>query len=745
MKYKHLLLKCITAFTLVFLYSVDGASQCVPRVGFFCCEILPNNGCGTFTSVTPYSPGEYFRTPVLPGASYSISTCGSGSGMDTQITGFQGSVTATSIFYNDDSGPICSPSVAASITYVPNFNDYMRVAVQQYNCLPGGTQSITVRLRQNNNLNITSSDADMCEGQVRNLTATPTAVTPVQPNSGNGGTFSGTGVSGTTFTAPFITAESTTFVITYTYGYCSTTENITVYNTPGTANAGVDQTICATSTSLTANGVAYGIGTWSLVSGVGNITSPNAPNSGVTGLFAGVPSTFRWTWSNGPCTVSMDDVVINVDQNPTTSNAGPDQTVCGTSATLAGNTPAVGTGAWSLVGGSGAITTPSSPNSGITGLGVGSNTFRWTISNGVCPSSTDDVVITGDQEPTTANAGPDHAICSSSTTLAANIPSIGTGAWSLIGGSGTFTSPSNPGTAVTSVGFGPNTYRWTITNGMCTPSTDDVVVTRDFDATPADAGPDQVVCATTAILAGNTPSVGSGNWTLLTGSGAITSPSSPTSGITGLGVGQNSFQWKITNGACFSTDTVVITGDGNPTAADAGPDQSIPVPVTGLNGNSPGTGTGIWNVVLGAGTFDDATSNTTLVSGMNYGVNRFSWTVTGSCVPGGDTDTVDIVYDCEAVLTLQGIYPSGTYQADSSLTMRGLVPSPNIVTARAGFEVTLLDTFEVGLGAEFDAIINPCGSFLIENDNARSGNTNKDKEDTPATNKSILKLDVKLE
>ena len=61
------------------------------------------------------------------------------------------------------------------------------------------------------------------------------------------------------------------------------------------------------------------------------------------------------------------------------ANAGPDQTICATSTTLAGNTPTVGTGIWSLVSGSGTITTPSSPSSGVTGLGVGANTFRWTI------------------------------------------------------------------------------------------------------------------------------------------------------------------------------------------------------------------------------------------------------------------------------------------------------------------------------------------------------------------------------
>ena len=57
---------------------------------------------------------------------------------------------------------------------------------------------------------------------------------------------------------------------------------------------------------------------------------------------------------------------------PTTANAGTDiNPACGvTTATLAGNTPTVGTGAWSVVSGTATITTPTSPTSGVTGLAV---------------------------------------------------------------------------------------------------------------------------------------------------------------------------------------------------------------------------------------------------------------------------------------------------------------------------------------------------------------------------------------
>src|SRR6185503_11599908 len=112
----------------------------------------------------------------------------------------------------------------------------------------------------------------------------------------------------------------------------------------------------------------------------GTVTTTNSATSTFIGT-AGTTYTLRWTISNAPCTASTDDVVITFNRIPTTADAGPDQTVCATTATLAGNTPTVGTGTWTLVSGAGTITTPASPTSGITGLGVGANTFRRTIAN----------------------------------------------------------------------------------------------------------------------------------------------------------------------------------------------------------------------------------------------------------------------------------------------------------------------------------------------------------------------------
>ncbi|MEZ4931473.1 MAG: hypothetical protein R2788_04985 [Saprospiraceae bacterium] len=93
------------------------------------------------------------------------------------------------------------------------------------------------------------------------------------------------------------------------------------------------------------------------------------------------------------------------DTPPTAANAVPDQNVCATTATLAGNTPTVGTGSWSLI--SIPVRSPRRaarrPVSRV--LALRANVFRWTIDAGnSCPNSTDDVTITRDTPPTAANA-----------------------------------------------------------------------------------------------------------------------------------------------------------------------------------------------------------------------------------------------------------------------------------------------------------------------------------------------------
>src|SRR4029079_14118850 len=144
----------------------------------------------------------------------------------------------------------------------------------------------------------------------------------------------------------------------------------------------------------------------------GSFVLASDPTTTFNGV-AGTAYVLRWTISNAPCTASTDDVNITFNQNPTASNAGPDQTAaatCGlTTVTLAANVPGVGTGAWSIVSGAGgSFANAASATSTFSGTAGTAYVLRWTISNAPCTASTDDVNITFNQNPTASNAGPDQ-------------------------------------------------------------------------------------------------------------------------------------------------------------------------------------------------------------------------------------------------------------------------------------------------------------------------------------------------
>jgi len=181
----------------------------------------------------------------------------------------------------------------------------------------------------------------------------------------------------------------------------------------------------------------------------------------------------------------------NTDCTPaTTSDAGPDQFVTSTTVTLAANAPTSGKGMWSIVSGNGGtFSDVNSPTSTFTGLVNVTYVLRWTISG--CPISQDDVQITINtcNDPTTANAGPDQNIGTTTATLAANTPTSGSGTWSVVSGAGgNFLSPNSPTSTFTGIAGTTYVLRWTIT--ACTSSSqDDVQII--FNTNPTATGVDK--------------------------------------------------------------------------------------------------------------------------------------------------------------------------------------------------------------------------------------------------------------
>ncbi len=66
------------------------------------------------------------------------------------------------------------------------------------------------------------------------------------------------------------------------------------------------------------------------------------------------------------------------------------------------------------------------------------------------------------------------------------------------------------------------------------------------------AGDNQIVCGSTAVLSATPPSLGTGQWSVVSGAGNFADPSDPATTISDLAAGLNVFQWEVTNGTCGS-------------------------------------------------------------------------------------------------------------------------------------------------------------------------------------------------
>ena len=332
----------------------------------------------------------------------------------------------------------------------------------------------------------TPGDNDRCGTGSVTITATPGSGETIDwYNASTGGALLLSG--NTSFTTPSISTTTQYYAETRnsTTGCISSTRTAvtaTVTTPPTTATVTTTPlNYCAlTSGSLGGNTPIDGTGAWTKVSGPGTVVF-SAPSSGTSTATVSVAGTyvFRWTISNGSCTSSTADITVNYYDTPTTATVTtPTLNYCAlTSGSLGGNTPIAGTGAWTKVSGPGTVifSAPSSGTSTATVSVAGTYVFRWTISNGTCTSSTADVTVNYYATPTTATVTttPLNYCALTSGSLGGNTPATGTGAWTTLSGPGTvtFSAPSSGTSTATVSVAGTYVFRWTISNGTCTPST----------------------------------------------------------------------------------------------------------------------------------------------------------------------------------------------------------------------------------------------------------------------------------
>ncbi len=406
--------------------------------------------------------------------------------------------------------------------------------------------------------------------------------------------------------------------------------------------------------------------------------------------------------NNGSCTVSMNGTATVSISSITVAAAGSDDAVCADTYTLGANAASAvdgETGTWSVVSGSGTFDDGANdPTTGVSGLSVGDNTFRWTISNGgTCTPTTDEVTITR-REITVADAGTAQTVCTDVATLGANATVAGeSGQWTVTTGAGTFTNSNDPTTTVSSLGLGTNVFTWTISDGVCPATASTVSITRNN--LTADAGTDQSVPnGSTATLSG-AGADGTGTYSYEWQPAAFFADNTlPNPTTTALSSSQT-FTLTVTDdgvgATCQATDQVSITVTGglpSVIASADGSDTDITicegetVSLTALGSGGDGTYTYSWT-----------SDNTTVIT--NPGTNSaeasptVSTTFTVEVTDGnGDTATDDIVVDVTPLpqpfaITNPIVVCSG---ANATLELSGSETGVSYQLVRGGTAVTAL-------------------------------------------------------
>ena len=270
------------------------------------------------------------------------------------------------------------------------------------------------------------SDSSICSGSTLALNGLATGGTEPYNYSWTGpNSFTSSSQNSTISSCTVNCAGTYTLNVTDNVGNTSVDTMVATVNSAPTASAGGSATICQTGSYALFGGEASstnGAILWT-ENGAGSITAGATtltPTYTAAAGDAGNTVTLTMTVSNDGCADATATYSVVVDAIPTTAVAGPDQTIaatCGlTSATLAANTPIIGTGSWSIVSGAGgSFVDASDPTTVFSGTAGTTYVLRWTISNAPCTASSDDITIIFNQTPITAN-----------TTLTSNISATGT-------------------------------------------------------------------------------------------------------------------------------------------------------------------------------------------------------------------------------------------------------------------------------------------------------------------------------
>nr|MBP8822382.1 gliding motility-associated C-terminal domain-containing protein [Flavobacteriales bacterium] len=502
------------------------------------------------------------------------------------------------------------------------------------------------------------------------------ATTGVWSTSGTGSFFPSATDLNATYMASALDSLNGTVDLTLTatsFGLCNVVSDLmTLTILPNaTANAGPDQSTCASNATVQLTGTIIGNATqgqWT-TTGAGSFV-PNANDANAVYQVAASDAALgnlTFTWSVNSCDNAMDQMNLAIVP-VSAANAGADQVVCfgSLNVVINGNiSGASSTGVWSTLG-TGSFANAADALSNIyqasaqDSLAQGVDLVLTATNTGACSADADTVHI-AIQPAGTVNAGQDLSFCANNATvqLMGTLSGDATQVQWTTSGTGSF-YPSNTVLTPTYVPSAIDTAIGTLTLTLnavntCNNASDAMSLTL----TPApyvNAGLDQTFCDQVSVFGinGSISGVTSvGQWTT-TGTGTIANAGSVnttyTASAADVAAGQITFTLSsLNNGNCNAVGdnmTIYLT-DG--IIVSAGPDQSVCVASDHANLQGTiqnGSPSGTWTTT-GTGTFQP---NADVLNAQYYFspadvangavVLTFTATNTGTCPSGSDQMTL---------------------------------------------------------------------------------------------------------
>ena len=446
---------------------------------------------------------------------------------------------------------------------------------------------------------------------------------------------------------------------------CTSSDDLTITNNYIKATAGDDDDICKDWYVLQANDPTendkpdseIGVGKWTLSTGAtGVFDDTTDEGTTITGLSSTNPNTLKWSVTKGTCT-DEDEVIITNHKFKIT--AGDNKKVCKNSAQLDGDLPGLGNGIWT----SDDEPTPTfdvdtEPDTYVRNLNPGLNTLKWTVTSKLLETciSGAEVVITYDQ--INVEAGNEQHICETTTEMHAVPAPDHTTLWKQTQGTPVIiVNSTEADTEIQAIVGGTYKFEWTVANEDCSVSEEVMIYNNTPQTAIATAGAENV-CDNEGILLGTEPiDLEWGEWTKVDAEGDIALPNEYNTSVSGLKFGENIFKWTLYKGTiniCKSEDQTSIFN--HHVEVDEMPEvESFCENGDGwLYTDPPQNGDGFWTKASGTGIIAKSNFNSTAVSNLSGGENKFIWTVKN-----------DYCDDSAEKIIINNAYPTDAYPAKS--------------------------------------------------------------------------------